>query len=288
MPHFEKNTTSKYKLAAFDLDGTILDHGKLSTGTRRTLKALHESGVHVVLATGRHQKMILNVVEALPFVRYAITASGAQVVDLHTNDLISFVPLDHQAAVELTRKITTTAKAINIFIKDFVLIRFGDMVKFRKEVSVKSVRREAKEFFQWARFVFAPNIWVANPKNVVFKINAFFKTTDACERFLIDIKSIYAIEAVSTMGYDIEINSKGVHKGFALKQLCEHLQISTEETIIFGDSANDIEIMKCGGYAVAMGNASEDVKDIADRIAPSIKDDGAAQVLQDLFELSVI
>ena len=276
-----------YKLAAFDLDGTILDHGKLSNRTIRTLQALHDSGVYVVIATGRHHKMILAVRQALPFVRYAITSSGSQVMDLQREEMISFVAFDYETQVGLMDKISKDARASNIFIEDHVLIPLSNMFKFRKQLDRKMVKREVKKFFEWAKFVALPNMWVRNPKNTVFKLNAFFAKPERCFAFIDEVKSLFEIEAVSTLGTDVEMNPKGIHKGYGLARLCEHLGIGINETIIFGDSANDIEIMKTGGYAVAMENASDDVKAVADCIAPHINVDGAAQVLEEVFGLGV-
>jgi hypothetical protein len=284
----ENFDSTKYKLAAFDLDGTILDHGKMSDMTRDTLKALHESGVMVVFATGRHYKMVLKVIEILPFVRYVITAGGAQVMDLQTNEVISFEPLDTRTAQALTRAITAQAKGTSIYVEDCILIPIKFLFTPREQISFKSIKREIRKFFIWARIVLFPNWWVRNPQNVVVKLNAYFAHSEQGGKFLNEINSVYAVEALTTQGFDVEINKKGVHKGWGLKKLCDHLNIQPEETIVFGDSANDIEIMKCAGYAVAMGNANDDVKAVADCIAPSITEDGAAQVLLTLFGLGPI
>lgn len=289
MKDSKKQTTApaKYELAAFDLDGTILDQGYMSNRTKRTLEALQKSGVHVVISTGRHHKMILGVRKALPFVRYAITSSGAQVLDLYNEKMISFEAFDFETQVALMDKISLDARASNIFVEDHVLIPLSNMFKFRQQLTRKTILREINKFFEWAKFVAAPKLWVRNPKNTVFKMNAFFTRPEQCTAFMEEVKSLFEIEAVSTLGTDVEMNRKGVHKGFGLQRLCEHLGVDIEKTIIFGDSANDIEIMKTGGYAVAMENASDDVKAVADRIAPHVDEDGAAQVLEEVFGLTV-
>jgi Cof subfamily protein (haloacid dehalogenase superfamily) len=286
-PTPQNDTPNGYKLAAFDLDGTILDQGKLSERTKRTLSALHLSGVHVVIATGRHPKMITAVRQSLPFVRYAITSSGAQVLDLQTGEVISCVPLAYELSVALMDSVSREARASNIFIEDNVLIPLSNMFKFRRQLTVKTVRQEVSEFFEWAKFVVLPGMWVRNPRNTVLKLNAFFAKTEQCKAFMAKVVNEFEIEAVSTGGLDVEMTTKGIHKGYGLFRLCEYLQIPLEKTIIFGDSANDIEILRSGGHAVVMENASESVKAVADRIAPHVKRDGAAQVLEEVFGLGV-
>lgn len=71
-----------------------------------------------------------------------------------------------------------------------------------------------------------------------------------------------------------ELSSKAFDKGHAVKRLCEFLEISKEDTIAFGDSMNDYEMMKAAGISVAMGNACEELKNIADVVCGNVWEDG--------------
>lgn len=79
----------------------------------------------------------------------------------------------------------------------------------------------------------------------------------------------------------LEISSYGINKGGGLEKLCEHLGISLRETIAVGDADNDIEVLKRAGLAVAMGNANDTVKGIADVIVNDCDHDGCAQVIEE-------
>ena len=63
-------------------------------------------------------------------------------------------------------------------------------------------------------------------------------------------------------------------KGVAIEKVLDYYQIPVSEAIAFGDGGNDIEMLKTVGHGVAMGNATEDVKEIADDICGSVQDDG--------------
>ena len=62
-------------------------------------------------------------------------------------------------------------------------------------------------------------------------------------------------------------------------QLCEYLGIPVEETIAVGDADNDIEVLKTAGLAIAMGNAAEHVKAIADVMVADCDHDGCAEAI---------
>ncbi|MFN3333312.1 MAG: HAD family hydrolase, partial [Caldilinea sp.] len=72
----------------------------------------------------------------------------------------------------------------------------------------------------------------------------------------------------------------GVDKGSGLRRLCNLLGVDIRRVMAIGDSDNDIPMLEAAGFAVAMGNAGEHVKAIADWVAPTIDEDGAAVALQ--------
>ena len=82
----------------------------------------------------------------------------------------------------------------------------------------------------------------------------------------------------------LEFAAPGVTKGAGLDFLAHHLGFTRAETVAFGDGENDVELVGWAGYGVAVENAHERVKAVADWIAPSAKDEGVAQVLEALLE----
>ena len=81
----------------------------------------------------------------------------------------------------------------------------------------------------------------------------------------------------------MDMMNNGTNKGKALTELQQQLNITPEETMVFGDYMNDIEMLKLAKYSFAMANAHPDVKEIANFEAPSNDDDGVLQVLKKLF-----
>ena len=72
----------------------------------------------------------------------------------------------------------------------------------------------------------------------------------------------------------IEMVPKGYSKATGIIYLCDKLGINIEDTFAFGDSANDIEMLKCVGCGIAMGNGTDDAKNVADYVTDSLHDDG--------------
>ena len=71
-----------------------------------------------------------------------------------------------------------------------------------------------------------------------------------------------------------EIVRSGITKATGIDRMIEHYGDSLAETAAFGDGANDIEMIEHAGFGIAMGNASQELKDAADWVAPSVDEDG--------------
>lgn len=82
----------------------------------------------------------------------------------------------------------------------------------------------------------------------------------------------------------MDIMNNGTHKGKALNELQQQLGISVEETMVFGDYMNDIEMLKLAKYSFAMKNAHPSVKEVARYEAPSNDEDGVLQIIKQLLE----
>jgi Cof subfamily protein (haloacid dehalogenase superfamily) len=83
-----------------------------------------------------------------------------------------------------------------------------------------------------------------------------------------------------SLPYFLEFASPEVTKGSGLAFLAEHLGFGPSETVAFGDGENDVELLEWAGYAVAVANAHERVRAVADLVCPSAEEEGVAQVLE--------
>ncbi|MEM9465557.1 MAG: HAD-IIB family hydrolase [Actinomycetota bacterium] len=79
-----------------------------------------------------------------------------------------------------------------------------------------------------------------------------------------------------------EITPSGADKGAALARLCAQLDIVAEEVVAFGDNLNDLTMLTWAGRGVAMGNALDEVKSVADEVTSTNVDFGVARILEEL------
>ena len=85
--------------------------------------------------------------------------------------------------------------------------------------------------------------------------------------------------------YIMDIMKEYVNKGEAIKKLCKYLNLNTQEGIIFGDGLNDIEMFELDAYKVAMKNAKDKIKEMADFVTISNNEAGVAYKLNKIFNI---
>lgn len=81
----------------------------------------------------------------------------------------------------------------------------------------------------------------------------------------------------STACFNGEIIRRGIDKGAGIKMICRHFNACPEDAVAFGDSMNDAAMLRCAGISVAMGNACEELKTLADVVCEDVAHDGVYQ-----------
>ena len=116
--------------------------------------------------------------------------------------------------------------------------------------------------------------------NFVEKMGACFDTRADLERDLAILNERGDLQIAVVTPTEIEITLVGVEKGSGVEWITDHLGLTRDQTVAFGDSGNDLPMQPAVGTFVAVGNASDLVKEKADAIVDSMWDDGVAKWLE--------
>lgn len=267
------------RIAAFDLDGTTLENGVMSPGVKQALTQLREHHIAVVASTGRDISMLPK--EALPFFQYRITANGSSVTD-STGKAISRHIMDKKAVFDGLRIIKSNGGKSCIYYNGFILASpaFLARVIARTQYASKSQRKGSKPPFKLALSI---NRWIKRKEHDVFKIQTFYKTRQDMDKAVEQLRNDgrYEVTALEELASETTIN--GISKAHGLLELCKELGCTADNTIAFGDSDNDMDILRTAGFAVVMGNGEEGVKKHADFITKSVSEDGVVHAIKTLF-----
>ncbi len=268
----------KYKLIAFDMDGTLLNSKKeIDKSSIDAIKYATEEGKIVILSTGRCPSQLQMYINDIPNLRYLNCLSGAIVYDLKEQKYIytKTMPL------ETVKTLMDITKGHDVMIE--LLYNDTFVQKNQCDIIEEYGMGVYKEQYQkWAMIIDNLIEEFLNAPFEIGKVNFYTKTPE--ERDVVFKKIIDAnldIETAYAETTSIEISSKNTDKSVGLEKLCEHLNIPIEETIAVGDADNDIGIFKKAGLKIAMGNANKNIKALADVIVNDCDNSGCSQAIYD-------
>lgn len=272
---------TEIKLIALDLDGTLLDSQKrLSSGNRAALLKCMDHGIWIVPCTGRIWSAVPDFLRDMEGIRYAITTNGAVVEDVRENKILDERKMPWELAVEIFE----LAKQFHTMYDVYVGGRAFGELRFAERLSEFGILPLIQEMVRRTR-KFIPDVSekVRELGEPVEKINYFFGDMQERARAREALEARGDVIVTSSFSNNLEINARGATKGEGLLRLAAMLGVKPEETMGFGDSGNDATMMEMAGVGVAMGNAEEDIKKLADYVTDTNDADGVAQALERLI-----
>ena len=271
------------RLIALDLDGTLLNSDKkLTPENEAALRRASEAGIEIVPATGRFYGGMPDFIRALPYVRYAITINGAEVLDTATGESVYKAEIPVADAVKIMEYLDRLP-----VIYDCYMDGWGWMTKSMQDKAPEyaPTPHNLKMLLELRHPVPELKAHLRGTGHDVQKVQAFFHDLELRARVIDELRRLFPDTAVTTsISNNMEVNHKDAQKGKALAGLAAHLGIDISETAAFGDDMNDLSMIEAAGVGIAMENGAPDLKKTADRIAPSCDENGVAREIERLLK----
>lgn len=265
------------RLIGLDLDGTVLNSKKQITP--RTLEAIQKAiaaGIMVMPATGRPLSGVDSSFLQIPGVEYALTSNGASVYRLSDRQLMFSDCFTHPKAVELLKILLEYKAMTSVQMDGQAYVR-----SFDGDVLNGVIQWELVEYFRKTRVVVPDLIkHVEESGHPVEKFSLVFHQAEELRRATETMQSRDDNCVTSSLTMNLEINTPSANKGTAMLALGQKLGIPKECIMGVGDSGNDYEMLRQVGYGVAMGNADERVKSVADAVTAGCDEDGVALAIE--------
>ena len=260
-----------YRMVVSDIDGTILrDDKTVSEKVKKTVHKLINDKIKFVIATGRVFSAAKWAYMDLEISGPIIACNGALIKDTMTGEILYERPLDIEKAkqvVEICKKYDLyfhfySEYAIHSERYEHIIKAYGD--KSKKLPADRRIRVE----------VIKDSIKFLDEIDKIYKVGIFLDSEDNCEHIIKEIESIGGISSYKSLATSFDVMDEGVSKADAIRQLNKIFDIPKDKTIAVGDNENDISMIKYAGLGVAMGNAIEQVKAVADYVTDDNENDG--------------
>src|SRR3989338_9589558 len=248
----------KYRLVIADFDGTLVEPAAKATtaASARVIAAVKhcfDAGIIFSIASARSLDWVEGLIQSLKLTSPIILDNGARIYDCLVEKYIYTSLLSHQRAMEI--------------------------LKILRNFPYKKYVVDEKK-----RFEYIPGK-TEDFGNVVKMMILHVKPYEAEEIYemisrLPGIKVTKSVSGINPVKESIHITHEDAAKEIALHKIVDLLGINLSEVAAIGDSYNDFSLLTSAGLKIAMGNAVDEIKAIADYIAPSYQEDGVADAIE--------
>ena len=258
---------SKVKLVVSDMDGTLLNSkGEVSDLFFKLFKQLKEQGIYFCAASGRQYNSIIHKLAPIKDEIFVIAENGG--IAKNKEELLVLNLL----SVDKIKKILPALKTI----KGAHIVLCG-----KEKAFIQSKNQDFIDFFQefYQNYKIVDDLMEVADKEEFLKIAVYHSISS--EQYVYPvIKDLDNDLLIKISGKNwLDISDKKANKGNALRKVQEILNITKEETLVFGDYHNDIEMLKEAHFSFSMKNAHKDITEIANYATESNDDFGVEKIL---------
>ena len=258
-------TERTIKALFFDIDGTLVsfETHRIPRSTIESLEAAKRKGIKIFISTGRPLVYINNLGDIKHLIDGYITTNGAYIV------IDGKVLACHEIPIEDVQ----------------TMMRFSDERQFscilvgEHDALLYNATREVEEFFFRLLDLENASSHISVDELLQQRIIQMTPIITAEEEVAI-MPALPSCESSRWYPAFADVTARGVDKGEGVKTVARHFGFSIDETMAFGDGGNDTRMVQVAGIGVAMGNANEPLKQVADYVTTSVDDDGVKKALE--------
>ena len=258
------------KLIVVDLDGTLLDSKhNLSERNKKAIRKAIANGVQVVIASGKTRASAVSILEELGIQSPGVFTQGLLIYN-GDGTIRNRVVMDKN----ILRHIITFAEDRG----------FGVMAYSGERILTRRVDEAAERIMEYGESMVEPvgalqNILDSAEINKVILYGQESKIPSLRWQLNKQLDGQIHTTRSAVKGV-LEVLPANSSKGKGVMRVMKDLNIPPKHTMAIGDGENDIEMLKAAGTAVAVGNAAQKLKDVANQVVGSNDDDGVAQAIE--------
>lgn len=250
----------KKNILFLDIDGTLLDNTsrEIPKSAILALKEIHNT-TEIVIATGR-AKYTLDAIEPIrDLIDYYVLINGQYIMS--STEVLYRNPMPKDVITEVVEKLNQKKLAFGFQGEDTEGINFHDSYTRRVFTDLSLERPHIHPTFYLEKDVY--QMWVFGKEEDVMELSPHFPY----------------LQFIKWLNVGFDILGKENSKGLGMKKLIELKGWQDKNIIAIGDGENDYEMLRDAPLGIAMGNASDRIKQISDAVTDTVSNDGLAKAI---------
>lgn len=250
----------KYKALMLDVDGTIIPYLYDAMPSKRVREAIAKAKekVHICLVTGRSYYSTKRILRPLGLTNgYIVIDTGAFVIDIKTHEVL------HKQTIEKV----DIEHTIDVFEKNNITFYIKNEESLLRNDDYFPAYKKGDDTGNVSMFYTYEDFTLEQTHTIMQQLSR-------------PHINIYRTRHRNPEKYGLNITHVNATKLHGIEVIAKKLNLKRKEIIGVGDGYNDFPLLMASGLKVAMGNAISDLKEIADYIAPTVDEDGVADVIE--------
>lgn len=283
------------KLIASDMDGTLLnDKHEISEENVKAIKKAEEAGITFAISTGREYDTVESLLKKNDIKCQCVLMNGAEYRDEDGN-IVEEINMKQEVAKKIILMLQEKKVSARIFTNKGIFTTdteeeaLKEMAYRSKSFNPEFTKEQAIEYAKTQPY-FTQLQYISNLDEFfeddiqVRKFVAFHEDIKLVERMKKEIGKIEGLAVSSSFRDNMEITHETAQKGIILAKVAEKMGINRDEVMVLGDSFNDYSMFTEFTESVAMGNAIDEIKEIAKYITDTNVNDGVAKAIYRVLE----
>jgi Cof subfamily protein (haloacid dehalogenase superfamily) len=283
--------SKKISILLADVDGTLVDSQKrITPRAKAAIQKLKEAGIKFAVTSGRPPRGMKMIVEAVKLSTPIAAFNGGMLVEPETMKVLTQQTLDAEIARSVIKRVGEFNLDVWVYAGvNWYLLDLNSPHREKEERTVQFPPTVVKNFDEALEQGVAKVVGVSDEYHLVAKaekgiVEEFEHGVHAkCTTTSRDCEP--SVSAARSQPYYLDVTHPKANKGFVVKMLADLLKIPPAEFATIGDMPNDVLMFKQSGYSIAMGQASEEVKQSATSVTAGMDDEGFAKAVEN-FVLS--
>ncbi|WAA08728.1 HAD-IIB family hydrolase [Fervidibacillus albus] len=269
-----------YRLLAMNIDGTVLQsNGKIDKSVKEAIDYVQEKGVTVTLLTGRNFIFAKRIAKALKLQSLIVSHHGAFIAS--TIDQAIFVKrISETVLFDIVQFLESFPCEIRLIHESFSV--GNKPMKGRKIMARAVIDTDSLSVYQY-RFVEKLSRSIKEEQIHPTHVEAKFAEKYQAEEVKTAIEGMFYEVDVKTYGNKMVILPKHISKLSGLLYIADYWNIPLKETVAIGSGKDDLDVIVASGLGVAMGNAPDEIKGVADWVTRTNDNRGIHYMVKELF-----